>query len=324
MTTAIKGHLPKNFVSLCIDKYYVQPIEGIRAFDKPSDAFLPFTDGTGVEDTTVYMICTGRCPNIIHTEIASDGASMTIAAGFVGVDAFKRTFTVSTSDFGVSSKRFVSLSQLPFREDWLELGFDDGSVQRVSAWGLCSKFGTEEFRDLSVYYIGKGDGENYKNGSLDRILNGHPAYSELRDKITREYIIAVVFARVAIIPMFTDKNLYPKYHSERVAKNDRWKTEVFEAAAIYYFKPLLNTLHKTNFPAPKIKQKAWHRDIDLVIGEMNTENLNVALYSDFVPPRGHHIFHPLVLNGTVDVDHLMSSITTRWLTSVSAVRTAGS
>lgn len=303
------GH-PSSFVCICVDKYYIQPADRILAQNAPIDAFNTYVDGTQSEDTTVYMLCTARVPNIISATPDKAGTSLHVTAGFQGVPDFRCSFVVPMKKLGIHSGCAKSLANVPFREDWLHLRLNNGNGYYVSAWWFCKRFGPPEFQDASVFYVGKGDGQNYKNGSIDRILNGHSAYQRLKTLISREHVVLILAARLKVVSFFIDPVKGLAFEKLKLA-DEKWKTEVFEAASIFTFKPLLNVQHKFSFPAPSIREAAYFKGLDIVYGEINTEDLNINLYSDFVPPRGHHIIQPIAFSPKIVVEDFVRQTRTQ-------------
>lgn len=64
-----------------------------------------------------------------------------------------------------------------------------------------------------------------------------------------------------------------------------------EAGLIRYFQPEYNEIYKSSFPASdqKILRECYQLDFSALVTEIDTEELNLYLYSANIPPRTHHI-----------------------------------
>ena len=64
-----------------------------------------------------------------------------------------------------------------------------------------------------------------------------------------------------------------------------------EAALIRYFQPKYNTIYKKKFPSKELKilRKCYEYDFSALFVEIDTEELDLQLFSETIPPNVHHV-----------------------------------
>jgi hypothetical protein len=87
----------------------------------------------------------------------------------------------------------------------------------------------------------------------------------------------------------SDKEHYRKATTTPIAQADKFT--IIEAALIRYFQPHFNTVYKDSFPSTNLKslQKCYDLDFVAVSVEVDTEDIDVCIYSSKAIRNYHHV-----------------------------------
>lgn len=170
---------------------------------------------------------------------------------------------------------------------------------------MCDDIQNKALRDLEVVYVGMSYGDGNRSAK-DRLKSHSTLQQVLADMSADEPDSEALLLLVQYAPPFSVISIDGRDKSLRVEK-DRdvikdlrrqqqlidGKTEIAlaEAGLIKYFRPRYNDKYKNNFPdkAHVVTKSLYSIDFIAFAVELNTEDINVRLYSGCRPPGFHHI-----------------------------------
>lgn len=160
------------------------------------------------------------------------------------------------------------------------------------------------FRKLKVLYVGQAFGsgnrtayERLKSHSTLQKILAEASYNSPDSEI---FIITVEYAPYRLIASFDGISkgaIKGKSDSARFVSisdnplKQREQISLAEAALIRYFQPHYNKIYKKKFPSTDLKvlNGCYKYDYSALFVEINTDELNLSLYSESISPAIHHI-----------------------------------
>lgn len=170
---------------------------------------------------------------------------------------------------------------------------------------ICDEISDGSLRNLEVAYVGMSYGDG--NRSAKDRLKSHSTLQQVLadmsadDPDSEALLILVQYAPPFSVLTFDGRDKSLRLEDDRdVIKDLRAQQEVIdgkteialaEAGLIKYFKPRYNDKYKNNFPdrAHAITESLYDIDFIAFVVELNTEDINVRLFSDNRKPGFHHI-----------------------------------
>lgn len=159
-------------------------------------------------------------------------------------------------------------------------------------------------RDLEVVYVGMAYGEG--NRSAKDRLSSHSTLQRILADLNGESpddeaLLLMVEYKPPVMAMSIDGRtkdpaVPPRNAGTALVETERMVTEeiqiaLVEASLIRYFAPKYNAMYKTRFPhsSHKILEQLYQIDYAALTVEINTEDINVRLFSQVREPGYHHI-----------------------------------
>ncbi len=199
----------------------------------------------------------------------------------------------------------VELAPYPHRE-FRTLNLSDEMIRYVPAMALSLSGVVQEpaLQGLEVLYVGQAYAEGNRT-AIDRLKSHSTLQKILADMhyempddevllLTFEYVPYRIISSLDGI----DKNAIRDERDHRrflsIIDNPLTKAQqisLAEAALIRYFQPRYNVIYKDSFPASDqaLLSSCYELDFSGLIVEIDTDDLQLALYSAAVTSSGHHI-----------------------------------
>ena len=170
---------------------------------------------------------------------------------------------------------------------------------------LCDHVSDATIRDLEVVYTGMSYGDGSRSAK-DR-LSSHSTLQQVLAELNGEdpdaeaLLLMVEYKPPMVILSIDGRTKFPDSVPERNVGADFMRTEqsitedlriaLIEAGLIRYFQPHYNDKYKNRFPSPthKILEEVYAIDFGALIVELNTEDINVRLFSATRPAGFHHL-----------------------------------
>lgn len=170
---------------------------------------------------------------------------------------------------------------------------------------ICNDISDKKLRDLEVVYVGMSYG-NGTRSAKDRLKSHSTLQQVLADMSADEpdceaLLILVQYAppismisfdgRDKSLSIEDDRDLIGDLAKQQELIDQKTEIALAEAGLIKYFKPRYNDKYKNNFPnrAHMITQSLYNIDFIAFVVELNTEEINVRLFSENVKPGFHHL-----------------------------------
>lgn len=158
--------------------------------------------------------------------------------------------------------------------------------------------------NLEILYIGQSYGTEGSRRTIDR-LKSHSTLQEIISKMhyshpDKEIMLVLWSFEPGFTSYFDGRKESLKVsdeetteHMERFFKNfisEEQRINFTEAALIKYFQPQFNKVYKNNFPngSHKSYSECYSLDVNNVSVYLNSELLNLKLYSEIVPATYYH------------------------------------
>jgi hypothetical protein len=171
---------------------------------------------------------------------------------------------------------------------------------------VCEEISDLSLRDLEVMYVGMSYGEDGSRSAKDRLKNHSTLQKVLADMSADEPESETLLVLVEYEPPISiitfdgrDKSLLEENDRDVIRDLKKQnevidgKTEIAlaEAGLIKYFKPRYNDKYKNNFPdrAHTITESLYSIDFTAFVVELDTEDVSVRLFSEYMRPGYHHI-----------------------------------
>ncbi len=259
-----------------------------------------------VNNSHIYLIC--KIPSFRYDNTSIDYSNGILSGnvcykikGDEKLIPFKQKYPLL--DGGVK----VKLSEYPYRE--LHTINKDNVVVRylpASTFGLLNGVMSrnEDIRNFEVLYVGQAFGNGTRNtfdrlkshSTLQKIL-ADTSYTCPDDEI---YILAFEYVPYRI---FTNMDGRSKFGGSAEKDSKRFLNIIdnplseyqqvclVEAGLIRYFTPPYNKIYRESFPSPKHKilEQTYELDFSGLVVEINTEELDIRLFSQTVAPNEHHM-----------------------------------
>lgn len=159
------------------------------------------------------------------------------------------------------------------------------------------------FRQLKVLYVGQAFGSG--NRTAFERLQSHSTLQKILSDVnysSPDSEIFVMLVEYAPYRIITHMNGLDKESIDDHRDTARYisiinnplklgqQISLTEAALIRYFQPEYNKIYKKKFPSRELKvlAKCYEYDFSGLIVEINTDGLNMSLFSDRVSPKMHH------------------------------------
>ncbi len=170
---------------------------------------------------------------------------------------------------------------------------------------LSKNFGIGELNSYEVLYVGQAQGDQGNRSALDRLAS-HATLQKILALTNHDYpdkeimIFMYQFEHGQVIASMdgrakdadnSDENEIRFLNAARNPPNKRQKIGLIEAGLIRYFQPHYNEIFKIKFPSTKHKvlKSCFDLDITALIVELDSSDLNYALYSKTTSAKSHHI-----------------------------------
>lgn len=174
-----------------------------------------------------------------------------------------------------------------------QIGFGFGREKEVS-----------EITNLEVLYVGQAFGDGSRN-TFDRLKN-HSTLQKILSDVSYNYpddevyLMSFIYEPYQILTMMdgrTKAENPPENDGKRFYSiidnplSEHAQICLAEAGLIRYFQPKFNKIYKENFPSReyKILKECYELDFSGLIVEINTDELDMSLFSKHVNPNEHHI-----------------------------------
>lgn len=211
-------------------------------------------------------------------------------------------------NFTMQGEPALDIVYAPYPHRTIDLTKDGEVIYTLPAHLMPNMFMTTDMpsvHDLEVVYIGMAYGDGNRSAK-DRLKSHSTLQQVLADMSADEpdaeaLIIMVQYAPPLAIMHFDgrDKSLDPDADRDPVGDirsaekliNRRIETSLAEAGLIRYFQPRYNEKYKNNFPSSAhiITEELYTIDFLAFVVELDTEDIQVRLFSPTRPPGYHHI-----------------------------------
>lgn len=254
----------------------------------------------------IYLICERPAISFDKNDFSYDGKAISgsIIYKIDGMD-FREKFT---REFPLLDDAIeLKLSKYPHRE--IQTFNKSGECVRflpASALSIAYRANSYDhiFRKLKVLYVGQAFGngsrtaqERLKSHSTLQKILAEASYNSPDSEI---FVITVEYAPYRLIASFdgiSKEAIRDKRDSARFVSiiDNPLKTSeqisLAEAALIRYFQPHYNKIYKKKFPSTDLKvlNRCYEYDYSALFVEINTDELNLSLYSESISPAMHHI-----------------------------------
>lgn len=201
----------------------------------------------------------------------------------------------------------LRLSQYPYRE--VQTYNKQGEcVRYLPASAMSFKHNPQNlnhlFRKLKVLYVGQAFGGGNR-AAIDR-LRSHSTLQKILAEVSYDapdneiMVLMIEYEQYRVITSM-DGRAPEAIKDERDEKRfisiidnplkQGQQISLAEAALIRYFQPKYNKIYKKKFPSRELKVLAqcYEYDFSALAVEINTDELDLSLYSDTVRPAMHHI-----------------------------------
>ena len=170
---------------------------------------------------------------------------------------------------------------------------------------ICDDISEKKLRDLEVVYVGMSYGEGNRSAkdrlkshsTLQQVLADlsadEPEYEALL--IMVEYAPPISFitfdGRDKSLNIDDDRDVIEDLRNQEKLIDEKTEIALAEAGLIKYFAPRYNDKYKNNFPdkAHAITESLYHIDFIGFVVEIDTEDINIRLFSESREPGFHHI-----------------------------------
>lgn len=254
------------------------------------------------EDCHIYIIAKRPRLRFVPDSIVADAGK---TRGKLAFNSGGRTQEVN---FIMDGEPALEIAYAPYPHRTIDLRNNGEVVYTLPAHLMPNFFSwtdTPSIRELEVVYVGMAYGDGSRSAK-DR-LKGHATLQQVLADLNAEdpdaeaLIIMVQYAPPLAILHFDprDKSLDPDADRDPIANmrsaeqliNRKIETALAEAGLIRYFQPRYNEKYKNNFPsaAHSITESLYEIDFLGLVVEINTEDINVRLFSEKRAPGYHHI-----------------------------------
>lgn len=304
MSQKIRKNLSEFAVNICSKSFLMIPAKELLS-DK-NFAEVDVTSKEIVENSHIYLIC--KIPSFRFDNKSIDYSNGILSGnvcykvkGNEKTIPFKQKYPLL--DGGVK----LELSEYPYREiHTLNKNNDVVRYLPASAFGLLNGVMSknDDIRNFEVLYVGQAFGDGTRNtfdrlkshSTLQKIL-ADTAYTYPDDEI---YILAFEYVPYRI---FTNMDGRSKFGGSAEKDSRRFldiidnplsehqQVCLVEAGLIRYFSPQYNKIYRESFPSPnhKILEQTYELDFSGLVVEINTEELDIRLFSNSVAPNDHHM-----------------------------------
>ncbi|MDD4912061.1 MAG: hypothetical protein PHP57_07180 [Sideroxydans sp.] len=271
-----------------------------------SDGVMPNDAAKVSKNCHIYLICERPALSFEKSSFSYDGEKLTgnLVHKIEGVEhktPFEQEFPLL--DDAVE----LRLSNYPHREVQTFNGSGE-CVRYLPASAISFKQHPHNldhlFRKLKVLYVGQAFGGGNRT-AIDR-LRSHATLQKILAEVSydspdSEIMVLIIEYEPYRIIASMDGRAKEAIGDERDEKRfisiidnhlkQGQQISLAEAALIRYFQPKYNKIYKKNFPSRELKVLAqcYEYDFSALVVEINTDELNLSLYSDTVAPAMHHI-----------------------------------
>lgn len=169
-----------------------------------------------------------------------------------------------------------------------------------------SRFGDNKyFTDLKVVYVGQAYGESGERDAITR-LKSHSTLQKILSDINatdynQEVLICLFRYSDPRYILSMDGHGNPKITGDvdlnrastlmSTPPEEKNNITVVEASLIRFFQPKYNKIFKDSFPSTnqKMLHHCYNYDFSGIVTEIDTEDLSISLFSDYVKSSWHHI-----------------------------------
>ena len=254
----------------------------------------------------IYLIC--QIPSVSFVRESFVYKNNTISGEISYKVKGKQTKIPFSSEFPlVKDATKVELSDYPYRE--LQSKNDSGEIIRyLPASALCFGLGKHrEYSELGEYevlYVGQAYADG-KRSAFDRLKSHSTLQKILADAqyknpdneiyiMTFEYDEYTIFTQMDGRAKGTIKDHRDGERFFSILDNPLSKYQkvcLTEDALIRYFFPKYNEIYKEHFPSKnhKILKECYQLDFSGLIVEIDTEELELKLFSENIAPKMHHL-----------------------------------
>ena len=288
-------------VNLCSARWLLMP-----ATQLSSDGVMGDEESEISKNCHIYLICERPAISFDKNDFSYDGKSISgsIIYKIDGID-FREKYT---QEFPLLDDAIeLKLSKYPHRE--IQTFNKSGECVRylpASALSIAHRAKSHDhiFRKLKVLYVGQAFGngsrtaqERLKSHSTLQKILAEASYNSPDSEI---FVITFEYAHYRLITSFdgiSKEAIRDKRDSARfisIIDNPLKASEqisLAEAALIRYFQPHYNKIYKKKFPSTDLKvlKRCYEYDYSALFVEINTDELDLCLYSESISPAMHHI-----------------------------------
>ena len=301
MSKAKRKFLSEFGINLCSARWLLMP-----ATQLSSDGVMGEEELKISKNCHIYLICERPAISFDKNDFAYDGKTISgsIIYKIDGVE-FREKFT---QEFPLLDDAIrLELSKYPHRE--IQTFNESGECIRylpASALSFAYREGSHDhiFRKLKVLYVGQAFGngsrtaqERLKSHSTLQKILAEASYNSPDSEI---FVLTVEYAPYRLAASFdgiSKETISDKRDSARfisIIDNPLKASEqisLAEAALIRYFQPHYNKIYKKKFPSTDLKvlNRCYEYDYSALFVEINTDELDLSLYSENISPAMHHI-----------------------------------
>ncbi len=258
------------------------------------------------DNSHIYIVC--RRPSLRF-----DPNSFIYENGFASgellyyIDGIENRIAFSTPFELLDGATHLRISSYPHREI-RTYSNDDKEVRHLPASFLSIGAGQHLVRpalaNLEVLYIGQSFASGNRS-AFDR-LQSHATLQKILAEAAYENPDSEIFVALFVYEPYRVLTLMDGKSSGAISddRDSRRFTSIMErplkksqqvslaeAALIRYFEPKYNTIFKSKFPSKRLKvlSSCYELDFSGLVVELNTENLQLRLFSPKVAPATHHM-----------------------------------
>lgn len=300
-----KKHLSEYAVNLFSSSFFILPADQVTSDNIMREEYVEPT-----KKCHIYAIC--KRPSIRFKKESIKYIKDTITGsieykidGKIITKSFKKTYPSKNKNIT------IEVSKYPHREIVIHSnnGEEDAFFpSSIFDFHVDNKEDLKELKKLEVLYIGQSYA-NGKRSALDR-LKSHSTLQKILAECNKNhpddevFILTFQYEPYRVISILNGNITGIKPSQKDIEQdNIRYKSIretplkkkqqicLAEAGLIRYFQPIYNKIYKDNFPSnkQKILEKCYKLDFCALAIEINTDELEIQLFSDTAPARFHHI-----------------------------------
>jgi hypothetical protein len=292
-----RKHITELALSFYSDALLIVHPKDIGKIDDQSD------EGRIAADCHIYFIV--KRPrlsfvpgSIVVGEKQTTGKFRYVTHGVVSETEFRLEGKSNADELRISSYPHHKLSLIKNGEEFASLPAHLLSV-------ICDGVDDPSIRDVEVAYVGMSYAEG-RRSAKDRLLS-HSTLQQVLADLNNDapddeaLIIMAQFAPPQTMISFDGADESLKEEDDRdvsadLAKQEQFITEdlqvaLIEAGLIRYFQPPYNEKYKNRFPHPtlRILKEVYEIDFGALSVELNTESINLRVFSHARGPGFHHL-----------------------------------